>query len=209
MGERSDISEDHGFKALCAAYPEGALAVFLPELMKERGQPSAVLLLQQETSLPDLAHPSRILDVGLHARWPDGREAIAQVEHWSRASRIDRVRMLWYAAALMLQHRKAVIRPIVLLTDRTPRRVSGVWRSVVAGQTTLLMRARIMRVTSTELPHLRRLRNRVARSIDGAGTIRPPGIHPRVIAPDADMPWSAAGLGKIHSISDDARQIAA
>jgi len=96
MSDPGKRSEDRGFKALIGAYPVEAIEVFVPELLAERGRPITADVLQQESVMPDLADPSRFLDVGLLATWADGSQSgILLVEHWSEARKIDLRRVNW------------------------------------------------------------------------------------------------------------------
>jgi hypothetical protein len=121
------------------------------------------VVLHQESALPDLAEPSRFLDVALLATWADGSQAvILLVEHWSQARKVDLRRVNWYVADLALRHPLAVVYPVVMVTDPGTQTVPDRWEMTVAGVTTLALRVRIFRVTDAELPRLRSLQNRVA-----------------------------------------------
>jgi hypothetical protein len=63
------ISEERGFKALFATYPVETIEVVVPDLLAEYGMPVSAMLLQQESPPPDLAEPSRFLDVALVLGW--------------------------------------------------------------------------------------------------------------------------------------------
>jgi hypothetical protein len=157
------ISEDRGFKALVTAYPVEAIDVFVPELLSERGRPVTATVLQQESALPDLAEPSRFLDVALLATWADCSQAVIMlVEHWSQVRKVDLRRVNWYVADLALRHPLAAVYPVVLVTDPGTQDVPDRWEMAVAGMTTLVLLVRVFRVTAAELPRLRSLQNRVA-----------------------------------------------
>jgi hypothetical protein len=163
MSDSGEISEDRGFKALFTSYPIEAIEVFVPELLAERGRPLTAAVLQQESALPDLADPSRFLDVALLATWADGSQAvILLVEHWSQARKVDLRRVNWYVADLALRHPSAVVYPVVLVTDPGAHAVPDRWEMTVAGVTTSALRVRVYRVTEAELRRLRSLQNRVA-----------------------------------------------
>jgi hypothetical protein len=163
MSEPGEISEDRGFKALVSSYPLETIEVFVPELLAERGRPVSATVLQQESSLPDLADPSRFLDVALLATWADGSMAvILLVEHWSQARKIDLRRVNWYVADLALRHPRALVCPVVLVTDPSAQAISDRLEMNVAGVTQCVLQVRIYRVTAAELPRLRSLQNRVA-----------------------------------------------
>jgi hypothetical protein len=158
-----DISEDRGFKALFASYPRETIEVFVPELLAERGQPTTVEMLRQESLRPELAEPSRFLDIAVLAGWSDGSQAVVLlVEHWSEARTVDLRRVLWYVADLALSHPHAAMVPVVLVTDPRAHAVPDRLEMNVVGITTVALRVRISRVSSTELPRLRSLQNRVA-----------------------------------------------
>ena len=46
------MNEDQGFKRLIGSYPDEALALFVPELLEERGAPVAATLLSTEIPPP-------------------------------------------------------------------------------------------------------------------------------------------------------------
>jgi hypothetical protein len=163
VSDPDGISEDRGFKALVTSYPVETIEVVVPELLTERGRPVSAVVLQQESALPDLAEPSRFLDVALMATWEDGsQEVILLVEHWSQARQVDLRRVNWYVADLALRHPLAVVYPVVLVTDPGTQTVPERWEMTVAGVTTLALRVQVYRVTAAELPRLRSLQNRVA-----------------------------------------------
>jgi hypothetical protein len=163
MSNSEEISEDRGFKALISSYPVEAIEVFVPELLSERGRPVTATVLQQESALPDLAEPSRFLDVALLATWDDGSQAvILLVEHWSQARKVDLRHVTWYVADLALRHPLAAVYPVVLVTDPGTQTVPERWEMTVAGVTTLALRVRVFRATAAELPRLRSLQNLVA-----------------------------------------------
>jgi hypothetical protein len=163
MSDSGEISEDRGFKALVTSYPVEAIEVFVPELLTERGRPITTAVLQQESTLPDLAEPSRFLDVALLATWADGSQAvILLVEHWSQARKVDLRRVNWYVADLALRHPLAVVYPVVLVTEPGTQTIPERWEMRVAGVTTSALQVRVYRVTDAELPRLRSLQNRVA-----------------------------------------------
>ena len=58
------MNEDQGFKRLLGSYPDEALALFVPELLEERGAPVAATLLSTEIPplTPDASH--RLMDLG-------------------------------------------------------------------------------------------------------------------------------------------------
>jgi hypothetical protein len=163
MSDPGEISEDRGFKALVSSYPVEAIEVFVPELLTERGRPATATVLQQESILPDLAEPSRFLDVALLATWDDGSQAvILLVEHWSEARKVDLRRVNWYVADLALRNPRAAVYPVVLVTDPDTQAIPDRWEMHVAGVTTSALQVRVYRVTAAELPRLRSLQNRVA-----------------------------------------------
>jgi len=163
MADAGDITEDRGLKELFTAYPYETLEVFVPELLAERGRPQRIEALQQEAPLPDLGEPSRFLDVALHCTWEDGFQAvILLVEHWSEARKVDLNRVLWYFAALRLKHAKAVVFPLILVTDPSSRQVPDHLESSLVGQHILDFSVRVVRITAADLPRLRTLQNRVA-----------------------------------------------
>jgi hypothetical protein len=163
MTASDDVSEDRGLKELFTAYPYATVEVFVPELIAERGRPTAIEALQQELPLPDLGDPSRFLDMALHCTWANGSEAIiVLVEHWSEARKVDLDRVLWYYAALRLKHPAAEVVPVILVTDRAARDIPDRLDSRVAGIQVLDFRVRVVQITSADLPRLRALQNRVA-----------------------------------------------
>jgi hypothetical protein len=116
--------------------------------------------------LPDLAEPSRFLDVALLATWADGSHVvILLVEHWSQARKVDLRRVNWYVADLALRNPLAVVYPVVLVTDPGSQTVPDRWEMTVAGVTTLALQVRVYRVTAAELPRLRSLQNFVAAAL--------------------------------------------
>jgi hypothetical protein len=163
MSDPGEISEDRGFKALISSYPIEAIEVFVPELLAERGRPITATVLQQESTMPDLADTSRFLDVAHLATWADGSQAVIMlVEHWSQARKVDMRRVLWYVADLALRHPLAGVYPVVLLTDPGSQTIPERWEMTVAGKSTIALHVRVFRVTAAELPRLRSLQNRVA-----------------------------------------------
>ncbi len=163
MSAAGDISEDRGFKTVFSLYPHDTLEVMAPHLLKARGTPSSVRPLPQETPLPDLGRPSRFLDMALMARWSDGSEAvIALVEHWSAARKVDLRRVDWYVADLAVRHRDAAVWPVVLVTEASCAPIPHRWRMTVAGRLVAQLRVRVLQVTATDLPWLRRLQRRNA-----------------------------------------------
>ena len=163
MNDPEDISEDRGFKALFSSYPNDTFAVFMPQLIAERGKPSSATVIQQECPLPDLGDPSRFLDIALLAAWSDGYQAvILLVEHWSEARKIDLRRVNWYVADLALRHPKAVVYPAVLVTDPSAKEVSDRFEMAIAGRVVLSLQVEMVRITIADLPRLRIFQNRVA-----------------------------------------------
>lgn len=163
MSGKGGISEDRGFKALFSTYPVEAIEVFVPELFIARGRPATARVLPQESTLPDLAEPSRFLDVAILATWAEGSQAvILLVEHWSQARKVDLRRVNWYVADLALHHPRAAVFPVVLVTDPGTQDIPDRWDMTVAGVTTIALQVRVYRVTDAELPRLRSLQNRVA-----------------------------------------------
>jgi len=103
MSDPRAISEDRGLKAVITSYTVEAIEVFVPELHIVRGKPVATTVLQQESALPDLAKPSRFLDVALLASWVDGSQAVILfIEHWSQARKVNRERQSIHTDALTL-----------------------------------------------------------------------------------------------------------
>ncbi len=163
MPDPDDISQDRGFKALFSSYPRETIEVFVPELLAERGQPTEIEMLQQETVRPELDEPSRFLDIALLASWRDGSQAVVLlVEHWSEVRKVDLRRVLWYVADLALRYPLAVVFPVMLVTDPRAMEAPDRLEMTVAGITTVTLRVRVSRVSATELPRLRSLQNRVA-----------------------------------------------
>jgi hypothetical protein len=68
----------------------------------------------------------------------------------------------WYVADLALRHPRAVVFPVVLVTDPSAQSVPDRWDMSVAGMTVAALRVRVFRVTNVELPRLRSLQSRVA-----------------------------------------------
>lgn len=163
MTDAGEMTEDRGFKALFTAYPLETIEVFAPELLAERGRPSRIDIISQESALPDLGDPSRFLDIALLAEWPDGGQfVITLIEHWSSARKVDMRRVLWYTADLALRHPAASILPVVLVTEPTTQPVPDQLTMTVAGLETLSLRVRVVQVTQADVPRLRALQNRVA-----------------------------------------------
>jgi hypothetical protein len=163
MAHVDDISEDRGFKALFAGYPQETIAVLAPEVLAAYGQPRSVVALQQESLRPDLAEPARFADIALLATWEDGLQAvIVLIEHWSTARRVDLRRVHWYVADLGLQHPAAMVLPIILVTEPGEAAVPELLEHRIAGRTTVLLRVQVVRITSGEAVRLRSLHNRVA-----------------------------------------------
>jgi hypothetical protein len=166
MSDPGEISEDRGFKVLFTSYPVETIEVFIPVLLAERGMPVTATVIQQESALPDLAEPSRFLDVALLATWADGSQTvILLVEHWSQARKVDLRRVNWYVADLALRHPLAMVYPVVLVTDPRTQAIPDRLEMTVAGVTTLSLRVRVYRVTAAELPRLRSLQNFVAAAL--------------------------------------------
>jgi hypothetical protein len=87
------LTEDQGFKRLLGSYPDEALALFVPELLAQRGRPSGATLLATEIPplTPNASH--RLMDLAVQFTWDDGSSAVVVlIEHWSDTARIDLVR---------------------------------------------------------------------------------------------------------------------
>ncbi|MDW8373375.1 MAG: hypothetical protein RMM29_06990 [Planctomycetota bacterium] len=162
------MTEDRGFKELFVTYPRETLAVFVPELLAERGEPVQIIPLQQELAPPQLSEASSICDLALLCQWADGRSSIiVLVEHWSRAEEVDLERMLWYALSLRRRHRGADVVPVVLVTDPRARAVPEEWRMEVANREVMRFRVWMVRVGAEDIPRLRAMQNRVAAVLMG------------------------------------------
>jgi hypothetical protein len=163
MADAGDVTEDRGFKALFTSYPVETIEVFAPELLTQRGRPITVAAVQQELPLPDLGEPSRFLDVALLATWQDNSQTvILLIEHWSEVRRVDLLRVLWYYAALRMQHPQAEVFPVVLVTEPSLAEVPSRLDATVGGIPVLTFQVRVSRIGAADLPRLRSLQNRVA-----------------------------------------------
>ena len=49
MSDADEVSEDRGLKELFTAYPFETVEVFVPELIAQRGRPTSIAAVQQES----------------------------------------------------------------------------------------------------------------------------------------------------------------
>jgi hypothetical protein len=163
MTDPQDLTEDRGFKALFTAHPLETIEIFAPELLTQRGQPASIEAIAQESALPELNAPARFHDCALLITWPDGlRQVVVLIEHWSDPRKIELRRVLWYVAALALQHPDADVLPLVFVTGPPAGRIPARLSMRAGGRTVLTLHVRIVHITAADLPRLRRLQNSVA-----------------------------------------------
>ena len=163
MPDPEQLSEDRGLKELFTSYPLETLEILVPALLAERGRPTRVVPVTQESALPDLGEPSRFLDLALRCEWATGKPTfILLVEHWSEARKVHLDRILFYLVALRLKHDGAEVLPVVLVTDPGDREVPQSLESMILGLPVFTFHVRIERIGPDLLPRLRSLQNLVA-----------------------------------------------
>ena len=113
-------NQDPHAKQLLTSYPHDTVELFAPDLLQAHGEVTSIESVSSEIFNPDPKGRSGFLDIALKCTFADGSEHILLlIEHWSAAKAIDQRRMVRYWAELLWRHPKALVLPIMLVTDAT------------------------------------------------------------------------------------------
>ncbi len=157
------VTQDRGFKALFEAFGPDAVAFFAPELIALHGLPVSVTLAQQEVFSHVLTDTSTSFDAGLITTWTDGSTTvILLIEHHSEARKIRKRSLAHYFTGLALLHEDADSYPVVFITDRGERAAEDHWLMTIAGREVFKLAWKVVRISKTDLPHLRAAQNKIA-----------------------------------------------
>ncbi len=165
MTATGDMTEDRGFKGVCALHAQDAFAFFGAELISRHGgPPQRVNLVQQEVFSHDLGDPGTIVDVALLGTWADGStDLLLLIEHHAEIRKVRREGMAHYITSMIRRHLGTDVFPVLFVTDRSDQPIPDHFLHVVGGKQILRADWTVVRITAADLPRLRRMQsNKIA-----------------------------------------------